>query len=90
MNKYGFIVLNQSKFDHGIRIVVAALLIIIAYPFEDLIVIDFVFLFMPGVLIFNTLSGNCYIYQALGINTCPVPKMNNYFFWIALLKINSI
>lgn len=25
------------------------------------------------VLVFNAVSGNCYIYRTLGINTCPLP-----------------
>ena len=26
---------------------------------------------VAGVLVFNVISGNCYIYRVLGINTCP-------------------
>jgi hypothetical protein len=68
------LILNQSKLDRGIRLFVALFLLIIAYPFENLTPIEFAFIFIAGVLIFNTLSGNCYIYRAFGINTCPVKE----------------
>jgi len=36
--------------------------------------IGFVGLGVAGVILFNAASGNCYIYRALGINTCPLPE----------------
>ena len=68
------LILNQGNIDRGVRLVVAAVLLLLAYSFENLASIDYVFIFVSLTLIFNALSGNCYIYRALGINTCPVSK----------------
>ena len=70
------LVTNQSKKDRTIRVVIAALLIL-AYFFVPSSVNNTIVLFgltIAGVLIFNAISGNCYIYRALGINTCPLPE----------------
>ena len=63
---------NQSKIDRMVRAIVAV--VILANPFDvaHASVIGIIALTIAGVLIFNAVSGNCYIYRVLGINTCPV------------------
>ena len=63
---------NQSSIDRMIRAIVAV--VILANPFDVAYdsVIGIIALTIAGVLIFNAVSGNCYIYRVLGINTCPV------------------
>ena len=69
---FKLMITNQSNTDRMIRAIVAV--VILANPFDVAhdSVIGIIALTIAGVLIFNAISGNCYIYQALGINTCPV------------------
>tara|TARA_Y100000766_G_scaffold5896_1_gene4479 strand:+ start:1899 stop:2141 length:243 start_codon:yes stop_codon:yes gene_type:complete len=73
-NETGFklLVTNQGNTDRMIRAVLAIILLVVSYTsgFESMNGI--IALSVAGVLIFNVVSGNCYIYRALGINTCPV------------------
>ena len=69
---FKLMITNQSKTDRMIRAIVAV--VILANPFDVAhdSVIGIIALTIAGVLIFNAVSGNCYIYRILGINTCPV------------------
>ena len=69
-------VTNQSNYDRIIRAGIAVVLILayLAIPSSANNSIGFVGLRVAGVLLFNAASGNCYIYRALGINTCPIPE----------------
>ena len=73
-NESGFklIITNQSNKDRIIRLVIAILLIATSIlvnigEFYSIIAIS-----ISGVLLFNAISGNCYIYRVFGINTCPL------------------
>ena len=70
-------VTNQSNYDRIIRAGIAVVLILayLAIPSSVNNSIGFVGLGVAGVLLFNAASGNCYIYRALGINTCPLPEV---------------
>ena len=76
-NESGFKVLvtNQSNKERIIRAVIAVVLILayLAIPSSVNNTIALIGLGVAGVLIFNAISGNCYIYRMLGINTCPLP-----------------
>lgn len=77
-NEEGFkiLVTNQGNTDRIIRFVISVVLIL-AFFFMPSSVnnsIALVGLVTAGVLLFNAISGNCYIYRALGINTCPLPE----------------
>jgi hypothetical protein len=69
---FKLLVTNQGNTDRMIRAVLAIILLVVSYTsgFESMNGI--IALSVAGVLIFNVVSGNCYIYRALGINTCPV------------------
>ena len=69
---FKLLVTNQSNTDRMIRAVLAIILLVVSYTsgFESMNGI--IALSVAGVLIFNVVSGNCYIYRVLGINTCPV------------------
>ena len=69
-------VTNQSNYDRIIRAGIAVVLILayLVIPSSVNNSIGFVGLGVAGVLLFNAASGNCYIYRALGINTCPLPE----------------
>jgi len=73
-NESGFklIITNQSNKDRIIRLVISILLIATSIlvnigEFYSIIAIS-----ISGVLLFNAISGNCYIYRVFGINTCPL------------------
>lgn len=70
------LVTNQSNNDRIIRAVIAVVLILayLIMPSSVNDMIAFIGLGIAGVLLFNAISGNCYVYRALGINTCPLPK----------------
>ena len=72
-------VTNQSNKDRIIRAVIAALLILayLAVPSSVNNSIVLIGLGVAGVLVFNAVSGNCYIYRMLGINTCPLPEVQD-------------
>ena len=73
---FKIIVTNQSNNDRIIRAVIAVFLILayLVIPSSVNNLIALVGLGVAGVLLFNAVSGNCYIYRALGINTCPLPE----------------
>ena len=72
-------VTNQSNKDRIIRAVIAALLILAYFVVPSSVNYSIVLigLGVAGVLVFNAVSGNCYIYRMLGINTCPLPEVQD-------------
>jgi len=73
-SSFKIFVTNQSNKDRIIRAVIATLLILayLAIPSSVNNTIALIGLGVAGVLLFNAISGNCYIYRMLGINTCPL------------------
>ncbi|RJU84089.1 MAG: DUF2892 domain-containing protein [Candidatus Poseidoniales archaeon] len=73
---FKILVTNQSNTERIIRAVIAVVLILayLAIPSSVNNSIALVGLGVAGVLLFNAVSGNCYIYRVLGINTCPLPE----------------
>jgi len=69
---FKLLVTNQSSTDRMIRAIVAVILLVISYTSGFESTVGMMALAVAGVLVFNVLSGNCYIYRVLGINTCPV------------------
>tara|TARA_B100000614_G_C14093205_1_gene303876 strand:+ start:129 stop:374 length:246 start_codon:yes stop_codon:yes gene_type:complete len=69
-------VTNQSNKERIIRAVIALLLILAYFVVPSSVnnSIALIGLGVAGVLVFNAVSGNCYIYRMLGINTCPLPE----------------
>ncbi|MAJ02202.1 MAG: hypothetical protein CMA10_07350 [Euryarchaeota archaeon] len=74
---FKILVTNQSNTERIIRAVIAVILILayLAIPSSVNNSIALVGLGVAGVLLFNAVSGNCYIYRTLGINTCPLPEV---------------
>ena len=70
-NGFKLFVKNQSNTERIIRAVIALILIIAGY-FVGSPVFEAGLMF-AGVLIFNAVSGNCYIYRMFGFSTCPLP-----------------
>tara|TARA_B100002052_G_scaffold269980_1_gene269832 strand:+ start:97 stop:330 length:234 start_codon:yes stop_codon:yes gene_type:complete len=70
-NGFKLFVKNQSNTERIIRGVIALILIITGY-FVGSPVFE-AGLMLAGVLIFNAVSGNCYIYRMFGFSTCPLP-----------------
>ena len=76
---FKILITNQSNKERIIRAIIAVVLVIV-YFFVSTSASNIISLFglsIAGVLIFNAISGNCYIYRALGINTCPRPDSND-------------
>lgn len=75
-SSFKILVKNQSNTERIIRAVIAVVLILayLAIPSSVNNSIALVGLGVAGVLLFNAVSGNCYIYRVLGINTCPLPE----------------
>tara|TARA_A200000159_G_scaffold86948_1_gene80513 strand:- start:15 stop:257 length:243 start_codon:yes stop_codon:yes gene_type:complete len=69
---FKLMITNQSNTDRMIRAIVAVILLVVSYTSGFDSIIGMGALAVAGVLIFNAVSGNCYIYRVLGINTCPV------------------
>lgn len=69
---FKLMITNQSNTDRMIRAVVAVILLVVSYTSGFDSTIGMMALAVAGVLVFNVVSGNCYIYRMLGINTCPV------------------
>ena len=66
-----FLIKNQNNKERLIRLVISLLLI-------PLIFGESIWSMFAGFLglglLFNSLSGNCYLYRLLGINTCRIPR----------------
>ena len=61
---------NQSNNERIIRLIIGlAFTASLAYELSNLTIIIAI---TGGTLIFNAVSGNCYIYRILGYSTCPV------------------
>ena len=75
-SSFKIFVTNQSNKDRIIRAAIAVVLILayLAIPSSVNNSIALIGLGVAGVLAFNAISGNCYIYRMLGINTCPLPE----------------
>jgi|TARA_B100001758_G_scaffold111094_1_gene95193 hypothetical protein len=69
---FQLLVTNQGNTDRIIRAVLAIILLVVSYTSGFETMNGMIALSVAGVLIFNVVSGNCYIYRVLGINTCPV------------------
>ena len=69
---FKLMITNQSNTDRMIRAVVAVILLVVSYTSGFDSTIGMMSLAVAGVLVFNAISGNCYVYRVLGINTCPV------------------
>ena len=69
---FKLMITNQSNTDRMIRAVVAVILLVVSYTSGFDSTIGMMALAVAGVLVFNVVSGNCYIYRMLGINPCPV------------------
>ena len=69
---FKLMITNQSNTDRMIRAIVAVILLVVSYTSGFDSTIGMAAIAVAGVLIFNVVSGNCYIYRVLGINTCPV------------------
>ena len=72
---FKILVINQSNKDRIIRAVIAVILILSYFVVPSSVnnSIALIGLGVAGVLVFNAISGNCYIYRMLGINTCSLP-----------------
>jgi|TARA_B110000211_G_scaffold95244_1_gene111047 hypothetical protein len=68
----GLIVTNQSSKERKTRAIVGIVLIILAISVDISSMIGVVLLATAGALLFNAISGNCYIYRVLGYSTCPI------------------
>ena len=63
------IIVNQSALDRRIRVVVAVLLLA-SYFFLDLSTgVSQASLIVAAILLFNAISGNCYIYRIFGYSS---------------------
>lgn len=71
--KFKFLVKNQNNKDRAIRLIISLLLIPIPLFFGETRWTMFA-LFLGVALLFNSLSGNCYVYRLFGVNTCRIPK----------------
>tara|TARA_B100000780_G_scaffold121356_1_gene85003 strand:+ start:645 stop:923 length:279 start_codon:yes stop_codon:yes gene_type:complete len=71
--KFKFLVKNQNNKDRAIRLIIALFLIPIPIIFGE--TKWAIFAGWLGIaLLFNALSGNCYAYRLMGINSCKIPK----------------
>ena len=61
---------NQSKKERIIRFMIGAIMCIpvITHGYS----FSYLLLAIGGALIFNALSGICFIYKMLGYSTCPI------------------
>ena len=69
---FKLLIINQSDKDRIIRVVVAIFSIVIAMVVDSQIV-SLIGYLIGGGLLFNAVTGNCYVYRMLGISTCPLP-----------------
>ena len=76
---FKILITNQSNKDRIIRVAVAVVLVLgyLITPSSVNNSVMLIGLSVAGVLLFNAISGNCYIYRALGINTCPLPDVQD-------------
>jgi hypothetical protein len=63
---------NQSKKERAIRFIIGAFMCIPALTHGY--VFSYILLALGGALIFNALSGICFVYKMLGYSTCPIER----------------
>tara|TARA_B110000003_G_C16535881_1_gene490717 strand:+ start:206 stop:427 length:222 start_codon:yes stop_codon:yes gene_type:complete len=66
-------VTNQSPQERKIRFGIALVFVALALILTPSSPVSMGLFIIAGVLLFNAISGTCFIYRVLGINTCPVP-----------------
>ena len=66
------LVTNQNGKERKVRAVVGIVLIILAVSLNLASMITVGLLAAAGALLFNAISGNCFIYRVLGYSTCPI------------------
>jgi hypothetical protein len=62
--------INQSKKERIIRFIIGAIMCIPFFIGDNSF--SFILLALGGALIFNALSGICFIYKMMGYSTCPI------------------
>ena len=71
-NGFKIFIKNKSDRERMIRAVIAIIAIVATYfvgsPWFEIGAI------VGGALLFNAISGNCYIYRMFGFSTCPLPE----------------
>lgn len=71
--KFKFLITNQSNKDRAIRMLISFLLIPVPLIFGETR-----WTILAGcigvALLFNALSGNCYVYRLFGVSSCEIPK----------------
>ena len=70
---FKILVTNQSDKERIIRAVIAVICVIGGFLIK-VTMLSMAFYMIAGALIFNAVSGNCYIYRMLGYSSCPLPK----------------
>jgi hypothetical protein len=73
---FQLLITNQSDTDRIIRAVIAVILIGVYFIIPSSVngSIVTIGLGIAGILLFNAVSGNCYIYRAFSFSTCPLPE----------------
>mgnify|MGYP006111033417 CR=1 FL=1 len=71
---FNMFVKNQSDKDRIVRVVIAVILIATYFALPSTINSSLgpLALIVAVTLLFNATTGTCFIYRALGINTCPL------------------
>ncbi|ROT97787.1 YgaP family membrane protein [Histidinibacterium lentulum] len=64
---------NMGKIDRGLRLALAALLLIWAFatPWAASPLLHWIAVIVAGVFAVTSLAGNCPAYSIVGLNTCP-------------------
>ncbi len=66
------LVTNQNGKERKVRAIVGIVLIILAVSLDLSSIFTVGLLAAAGALLFNAISGNCFIYRVLGYSTCPI------------------
>ena len=64
---------NQNNKDRSVRLIISLLLIPTPMIFGETKWTMFAG-FLGLALLFNALSGNCYVYRIFGVSSCKIPK----------------
>jgi hypothetical protein len=67
------IIVNQSDLDRRFRGAVAIFLLASNYFLDLSTGVSQAALIVAAILLFNAISGNCYIYRMFGYSSCPIP-----------------
>ena len=75
-SSFKLMITNQSNKDRIIRTVIAVILIGVNLylPSSFNAFITNSLLVVAAALLFNAISGNCYVYRILGYSSCPLPE----------------